>query len=120
MRSEWPSISVHLAQASRGVDLRGLFVDNVADALAAGLEDALAGLDCFHHGQPVGYVVRHGLLAVDILAGGNDIEHHAAVLEIGDGHDHGVHILAIQQRAVILGGGNLAPQASMPAFWCMS
>ena len=57
--------------------------------------------DRVDHRQPVGDVVRHRLLAVDVLARLEAIEHHAAVLKIGNGHDHGIDVLAIQQRTII-------------------
>ncbi len=47
--------------------------------------------------SPSRHVVRHRLFAVDIFARGDAIEHHAPVLKIGDGDDHRIHILAIEQ-----------------------
>ena len=87
---------VHLAQPPRSVNLCGLLVHNVADPLAAGLKNALVCLDRLHHGQPVGRVMRHRLLAVHILARGKGVQYHAAMLMVGHGHNHRVHILAIQ------------------------
>ena len=60
-----------------------------------------------HHGEPVGNVVRHGFFAVDVFAGGEAVEHDAAVLEVGDRNDDGVDIFAIEERAVVARGGHV-------------
>ncbi len=97
----------HLAQPARLVDLRSLLVHDVAHALAARLEDALALLHRCNHGHPISHVVRHRLLAIDVLARSEAIQNHMLVLKIGNRHDHGVHIFAVEQGTVIPRGGHV-------------
>ncbi len=102
---------VHLAHSPRSINLRGLSVENRADPLAAGLEDSLAGLDSFHHRKSVGHIVRHRLLAIDVLARRHGIQRHAPVMMVRSGDKNCFHIVAVQQGPVVARGGNiLAPR----------
>ena len=62
------------AEPARGIDLRSLLVDDIADALAAGGKDTLTALHGLYHRHAVGDVVRHGFFAVDIFAGAHGID----------------------------------------------
>ena len=75
--------------------------------VAAGLEDASAGLHSFDHGDAVGHGVGHGFFAVDIFAGGDCVEGYAAMEMVAGGDDDGVDVFAIEERAVVAGGGNV-------------
>ena len=45
--------------------------------------------------------VRGGLLDVDVLAGGDGVDHLLAVPVVGRGDEHGVDVLAIEDAAVV-------------------
>jgi hypothetical protein len=98
---------VNLAQAAGGVDVAGLGVENGADALAAGLKDALARLDRLHHRQPVSHRVGHGLFAVNVFPRGHGVDRHAAVQVVRGRNEDGIHILAVEKPAVVTRGGDL-------------
>ena len=97
-----------LAEPAGGIDIPRLGVKDGAYTLASGLEDALAGLDRLHHGQAVGHLMGHRLLAVDVLARRDGVQRDAAVQVVGCGHKHCVHILAVEEDTVVAGGGDIA------------
>jgi len=45
--------------------------------------------------------------AVDIFAGGDCVEGYAAMEMVAGGDDDGVDVFAIEERAVVAGGGNV-------------
>ncbi len=98
---------VHLAQPSRGKNLSRLGVEDGADALAAGLEDAPTGLNRVDHREAVGHGVGHGLFAIDIFAGVHGGNGNPAVPVVGRADDDGVDIFARQNLFVIPGGEDL-------------
>ena len=63
----------------------------------------MRGLD---HGKTVLHGVRHGLFAVNVFAGGAGVFKNVAVLVVHHGDDDGVDIFAVEDRAIVAGGGN--------------
>jgi hypothetical protein len=75
--------------------------------MAPRLKDAFAFLDRLHHRLPVSHRVRHGLLAVNILARGHGVQRYAPVQMVGHGNQHRVHGLVVEKSAVIAAGREL-------------
>ena len=59
-----------------------------------------------HHGQAVCRVVRHGLLAIDILAGGECVHDDLLMPVIGNRDDDGVDIFGVEQFLIAPRGAN--------------
>src|ERR1035438_4103670 len=89
------------------VNLFGFGVEDGADALAADGDHALIFLRGLDHGESVFDEVRHGLLAIDVFAGGAGVFEDAAVVVVHGGDEDGVDILAIEDGAVVAGGGDV-------------
>ena len=49
----------------------------------------------------------HGLLAVNVFAGGTGIFENSAMVVVGDGDDDGVDIFAVENLAVVAGAGDI-------------
>jgi hypothetical protein len=58
----------------------------------------------FDHGESVFDGVRHGLLAVNVFAGGAGVFENAAVVVVHGGDQDGVNIFAIEDGAIVAGG----------------
>ena len=86
------------------VNLFGLGVEDGTDALAADRDHAIVFVRGLDHGESVFDGVRHGLLAVDVFAGGAGIFEDVAVLVVHGGDQDGVDILAIENGAIVAGG----------------
>ena len=69
-------------------------------------DDALSLLRGLHHGESFFHGVRHGLLAVNVFAGGAGVFENLAVLVVHHGDDDGVDIFAVEDGAIVAGGGN--------------
>ena len=89
------------------VNLFGLGVEHGTDALAADGDHAIVLVRGLHHGESVFDGVRHGLLAVDVFAGGAGIFEDVAMLVVHGGDEDGVDILAIEDGAIVAGGGDV-------------
>src|SRR6266581_2783339 len=96
----------NFTELARIVNLFRLGVEDGADALAADGDHAIVLVRGFHHGESVFDGVRHGLLAVTVFAGGASIFENVPVLVIHGGDENRINILAIEDRAVVAGGGN--------------
>ena len=60
----------------------------------------------FDHGESVFDGVRHGLLAVDVFAGGAGVFEDVAMLVVHGGDEDGVDVFAIEDGAIVAGGGD--------------
>ena len=58
----------------------------------------------FDHGESVFDGVRHGLLAIDVFAGGAGIFKDVAMLVVHGGDENGVNVFAIENGAIVAGG----------------
>ena len=99
----------HLPESAARVDLPGLGEYDPAAALAAYLHDAVVLFRRARHGEAFLDRVRHGLFAIDVLAGGAGVFHDLRVPVVRRGDDHEVHVLAVENGAVVLGGRKLFP-----------
>jgi hypothetical protein len=88
------------------VNFFGLGVEDGTDALAADGDHALIFLRGFDHGESVFDSVRHGLLAVDVFAGGAGVFKNAAMVVVHGGDEDRVDVLAIENGAIVAGGGD--------------
>lgn len=86
-------------------------VKNVADALAADLEDLAGGLLGGDDLVAIGGVLDHGLLTIDVLASLEGVNSLGAVPVVGRGDDDGVDVGAGQEFAVVAGGEDLLAES---------
>src|ERR1019366_3102739 len=89
------------AKRTRGVNLAGLLVQDGTHSLATHLQDAVVFLRSRNHGEPVVHGVGQRLLAVNVLASGAGIDHHSAMLMIGDRDDDGIDVLAVEDLFIV-------------------
>src|SRR5206468_519562 len=95
-----------LAKLAGIVNLFGLGVEDRTDALAADLNHAIVFVRGLDHGESVFDGVRQGLLAIDVFAGGAGIFENVAMLVVHGGDEDGVNVFAIENGAIVAGGGD--------------
>ncbi len=106
----------HVAKRPRRIDSPRLLIDDGTHALAAHLQDAISLAHRLNHGEAVLHGMRHRLFAVHVLARGARIHHNAAMLVVGDGHNHRVHIFAIENLVIIARCRNLLLHGLLTRF----
>src|SRR5580700_1958886 len=97
----------HVTERSRGIKLVRFFINNGTYALAAYLHNAVSLPCSLHHGEAIFHVVGHRLFAVDVLTRGACIHNNTAMLVVRHGHNHCIHIFAIQYLLIIARCWNL-------------
>ena len=106
LRPSVASIRLRSPIAPLAIEFLGLGTKDGAGALRADLHDAIGLLCGGHHGQAVCRVVRHGLLAIDILAGSECVHDDLLMPVIGNRDDDGVDIFGVEQFLIAPRGAN--------------
>jgi hypothetical protein len=91
----------HLADAAAADELTGLAHEVGRAAVDADLRDAVVPPRGVHHAPPLDHAQRQRLFDVDVLARLAGVDGLQGVPVVGGADDHGVHVLALQQPAVV-------------------
>ena len=114
------SMAWTLPSDARLDQLLDLVVEDRAGVLAADLEDGLRLLLGGDDGGPFLDAADHRLLAVDRLARLHGVDRHPGVPVVGHADQHGVHVLAGEDLAIVDIGLDLVAEdflgVSPPAF----
>jgi hypothetical protein len=100
------------AEGTGGDDAAGVLVEVVAAALHADLDDVLRTLLGVDQGDALLGSLAEGFFDVDVLAGGEGVEHHLSVPVLRGGDEDGGDVLVFEQGLVVaigLGRLGLAP-----------
>src|ERR1700733_13960516 len=92
---------IYLPKPSRVVDLFALGEEDRTHPLGAGLHDALVPMRRINDREAFLNLMSQGLFTINVLSGGTRIFHDPAMLMVRGGNQDRIHILPVQDRAIV-------------------